>query len=161
MCGTISPLKKHSNSAIILSELPTIIMILMGLCFQSVAKAYVKGAVTQHVTGKHSSQYYTTTTSMYHGLMLLTPNPGTAIRRTRQCFSTHWSDIFMFLANRRGTQCGHEDLQIVRSEMPFSAPLLYCNVICLFVARLLACTILAILLLPLSSTKCFLPHDCR
>jgi hypothetical protein len=39
--------------------------------------------------------------------------------------------------------------------------LLLCCIICLVMAHLLACMILAILLRPLSSTSCFRPQDCR
>jgi hypothetical protein len=126
----------------------------------------------------HSPHHYTTATSLYcwhqagwamascclHQILPLPQNDatGTWIRWIRQCFSTpqlssvgdgvaHWSHFCLFLVDRSGTWCGRllqqpicdKDGWVVRSEMPF------CAIICLFVAHLLACTILFILLRPL------------
>ena len=88
-----------------------------------------------------------------------------------QCWwsRTHWRQFFLFLDDRSRTRGGRDkDRRVVRSERPFCAPLLYCAVICLFLAHLLACTILAVFLRPLINklfsptglllTGCFVCH---
>ena len=78
------------------------------------------------------------------------------------CSCSQWSHFFLFLADRSGTRSGRSSAAIANPwQGRKSSARHFCAVICLFVARLLACTILAILLWPRSSTSCFHPHDYR